>query len=119
MHGVPADLDLHRFHGATLTQVVISEFQVQFVFISPQLIIGVEGAWEIRSVDGDIVDHSLPNDQRDSFKVHRLLARTIAASVVNTPQSFTITFDNGWSLSVFDSSREYESFSINPGDIYV
>ena len=110
MHGVPADLDLHRFHGATLTQVVISEFQVQFVFISPQLII---------SVEGDIVDHPLPNDQRDSFKVHRLLARTIAASVVDTPRSFTITFDNGWSLSVFDSSREYESFSINPGDIYV
>jgi hypothetical protein len=30
-----------------------------------------------------------------------------------------LRFDNGYTLRVFDHSTQYESFSIQPGDIYV
>src|SRR5262249_33502914 len=119
MHGVPKNLNLDRFHGATLVQIALGEFQVQFVFSKPDLNISVEGDWAIRNPAAEIVDRSVPNEQRDSFKVHRLLGRSIASSEVDPPHSFTLRVDNGWILSVFDDSREYESFSINLGSIYV
>lgn len=119
MHGVPKDLNLTRFHGATLIQVAIGEFQQQFIFSNPELHISVEGAWAIRNAAGVTVDRSQANDQRDSFKVHLLLGRSIVKSEVDSPRSFTLSFDNGWTLTVFDSSAQYESFSINPGNVYV
>lgn len=119
MHGVPNNLTFEPFRGATLTQLALGEFQLQFHFSSPQLGIYIEGDWEIRNSAGEIIDRSLPNNQRDSFRAHRLLGRSIVRSEVDPPQSFTLHFDNGWSLSVFDSSKQYESFSIQPGDIYV
>ena len=77
------------------------------------------GDWQVTNSEGDIVDRSLPNSERESFRLHRLLGRTVAESTVDPPKSFALRFDNGWSLSVFDSSQQYESFSIQPGDIVV
>ena len=104
MYGVPKDLNLARFHGATLTQVAIGEFQQQFVFSNPEFSISGESTWLLRDAAAVTVDRSEANDQRESFKVHRLLGRSIARSEVNAPESFTLHFDNGWSLSIFDSS---------------
>jgi hypothetical protein len=119
MHGVPDDLNLERFHGATLIQICIGEFQQQFHFMDPELHVSVEGEWRVTNAAGDLVDRSLENHQRDAYRLHRLLGRTIVGHGVNAPESFTLRFDNGWSLVVFDRSSEYESFSIQPGDIVV
>jgi hypothetical protein len=119
MYGVPSNLDLRRFCGATLTQLGIGEFQLQFHFTQPEFSISVEGDWQVNNPEGEIVDRSLPNAERESFRVHRLLGRTVVESSVNAPKSFALRFDNGWSLVVFDNSQEYQSFSIQPGDIFV
>jgi hypothetical protein len=119
MYGVPSNLNLKRFHGATLTQVAIGEFQIQFHFTAPELSISVEGDWRLTNPAGEVIDRSLPNGERDSFRLHRLLGRTVLDSEVNAPKFFALRFDNGWSLTVFDSSEQYESFSIQPGDIFV
>ena len=34
-------------------------------------------------------------------------------------KSFTLIFQNGHALTVFDENEQYKSFSIQPGDIYV
>jgi hypothetical protein len=38
---------------------------------------------------------------------------------VQAPDWFSLTFDNGMVLKVYDASQEYESFSIQPGNVYV
>ena len=85
MYGVPHDLDLSRFVGATLIQVCLGEFQVQFHFQAADtagseegLSIGVEGRWELRDKSGGIVDHSQENAKRESYQVHRLLGDAVA-----------------------------------------
>jgi hypothetical protein len=45
MYGVPANLNLRRFHGAMLTQICLGEFQQDFNFIEPDFSISVGGKW--------------------------------------------------------------------------
>ena len=128
MYGVPKNLDLSRFDGALLTQICIGEFQVQFHFqqvasnFHQSASISVEGKWEVRDSAGLFVDwmeRHASLSQRDSFYAHRLLGSTVTAYRVDPPESLTLQFSSGHTLTVFDDSRQYESFSIQPGDIYV
>src|SRR6266566_2893475 len=56
-YGVPADLSLKRFVGATLIQIALGEFQIQFRF-QPDSEIAVEGRWELRDHAGQLVDYA-------------------------------------------------------------
>src|SRR5436305_86446 len=109
MHGVPADLDLSIFRGATLTQLAIGEFQVQFRF-DPEGIISVEGKWELRSASGEVVDAAAEtasrdaNAVRDAYRLHVILGKAIESSVIDAPHSFSLRFTTGHVLTVFDDS---------------
>ena len=118
MYGVPADLNLERLRGATLIQVAIAEFQIQFRF-EPETEIAVEGRWELRDRSGHIVDLAQRHAARDVYRVHQLLGRRVVGSQINPPESFTLEFDSGHRLQVFDSSDSFESFSIQPGGVIV
>jgi hypothetical protein len=126
VYGVPADLDLTQFVGASLVSVCLGEFNVVFRFQSqasswpsagPSLT--VEGSWELRDRDGRQVDRSLPNDEREAYRVHGLLGRPVERFVVNAPDSIVLVFDGGQELQVYDDSADFESFQIQPGDIIV
>lgn len=118
MYGVPVDLDLSRFNGATLIQVSLGEFQVQFHF-TPTAEIAVEGRWELRDRSGRLIDHAQETTDREAYRVHHLLGRQVTGSQVDAPGSITLEFDSGHRLQVFDSSPEYESFTIQPGGVIV
>jgi hypothetical protein len=118
VYGVPADLDLQHLSGATLTQLAIGEFQIQFRF-TPETEIAVEGRWELRDHSGHIIDHAQSNADREAYRVHHLLGRQVVRSRVDPPESITLEFDNGHRLQVFDSSSDFESFSIQPGGVIV
>ena len=120
MYGVPAHLNLSAFHGATLDQIALGAFDLQFHFSgAAHPHIGVEGHWELRGPDGVVLDQQMENAERTAYRLHVLLGRTVTASDVDPPRSFALTFDNGHVLRVFDDSPEYESFSIQPGDVFV
>jgi hypothetical protein len=118
MYGVPKDLDLTRFQGATLVQVALGEHQVLFRF-HPEGEIAVEGRWELRDAAGTLVDQARPNAERECYRLHRLLGRAVTSWAIDPPQSFTLHFSGGERLQVFDDSRDHESFSVQPGDIFV
>lgn len=118
MYGVPASLSLERFVGATLIQIAIGEFQVQFRF-QPEGEIAVQGRWELRDNAGRLVDQAQVTADREAYRVHQLLGRRITGAWVDAPKSIALQFDSGHRLDVFDSSQEYESFTIQPGDIIV
>ena len=118
MYGVPPDLSLERFVGTTLVQVGLGEFQIQFHF-HPEGEIAVEGRWELRDQAGRLVDQAQATADRDVYRVHQLLGRKVTGARVDAPKSIALQFDSGHRLEVFDSSQEYESFTIQPGDIVV
>jgi hypothetical protein len=124
MRGVPANLDLAVFHGTVLVQIYLGEFQLQFKFQAERSVddgpnISVEGYWEFRNSIGEIIDQAMDHSARATYQVHLLLGHAVANSRVTPPVSFVLVFDDGSSLTVFDDSDQYESFSIQPGDIYV
>ena len=126
MYGVPADLDLSRFRGTALTQVCLGDYQIQFRFSAPgrdDAMISVEGSWTLTDAAGRVVDKvgrdSLPYSQRPALSVNLLLSRAVKESCINTPESFSLSFDSGHTLTIFDDSEQYESFSIQPGDTFI
>jgi hypothetical protein len=118
MRGVPATLDLSRFQNATLLQIGLGEFQIQFHF-SDNTYLGVEGDWELRDSSGVLIDRASPNAARMQYRVHVLLGRQVTKTAVSPPSHFALTFETGHELRVFDNSTQYESFSIQPGDVFI
>ena len=118
MYGVPASLSLQRFVGATLIQIAIGEFQVQFRF-QPESEIAVERRWELRDQSRCLVDQAQATADRDAYRVHQLLGRQVTKALVHAPRSIALQFDSGHSLEIFDNSQQYEPFTIQPGDIVV
>lgn len=123
MYGVPSDLDLTGFHGATLIQIALAEHTIQFIFQPPLPrplhTIMVEGSWEVRDADAAVLDRVQEHTSREVFRIHKLLSRDVVSSSVEAPRSFTLRFDSGYELEIFDDSKQYESFSIQPGDVFV
>ena len=118
MYGVPADLDLLFLHGAELIQVCLGQYQLQFHF-HPAGSISVEGGWELLDPAGLRIDGSHDGPERPPYQLHRLLGRRVTASEIAAPRWFAIQFDGDEVLRIFDDSEQYESFAIQPGNIFV
>jgi hypothetical protein len=119
MYGVPTDLDLRPFQGATLVQIAIGDFQLQFHFDSDARI-AVEGGWQLLGPSGEIIEcasRGESNSDRNDSEVLVLLGRAVEGGSVHSPEYFELRFERGLVLRVFDDSDRYESFSIQPGDI--
>ena len=112
MHGVPADLPLEPFVGREINQVCLGRFQIQ-LHCAGTGSLRVEGRWELRDRDGELVDDAREHEQRTCYKVHRLIDVAIERFSIDPPRSFTLYFENGLELTVFDDSDRYESFSIH------
>jgi hypothetical protein len=117
MHGVPEQLDLTSFIGTTLDHIGLGKHQIQFVFsgdprTEKDRVITAEGYWEMRDDQSLMIDNATEYDDRDVYRIHRLLSRKVSQTKVNPPESFTLVFDNGWTLTFVDDSSQYESCHI-------
>ena len=112
MYGIPADLPIRVFVGQKLNQVCLGRFQIQ-LHCSGTGSISVEGRWELRDDAGQMVDREEDHEQRRSYRIHRVIDVPVARFSIDPPRSFTLFFENGLALSVFDDSEKYESFSIH------
>ena len=125
MHGIPSDLARHldQFLGATLNEIGLGTWIIQFRFSTADNtrspVIGVEGAWELRGPDSVIIDQNVEPAAREAYRVHVVLGRIVQSHEVTPPESFTLLFEGGYRLRVYDRSPQYESFSIQPGDVFV
>jgi hypothetical protein len=117
MYGVPEDLNLQFLHGAELIQLGIGRYHVQFVFHT-EANISVEGEWVLYAADSSELDRSRPPPRHEAFQLHRLLGQRVVGNSVSSPNWFDLRFEQGELLRVLDSSKEYESFSIQPGNIF-
>jgi len=113
MHGVPKDLPLEGFVGDALTQICIGQNEIIFRF-SEAGSITAEGRWELTDAAGRLIDQSSEHAERSSYKIHVLLGSPVKSFVVEAPVWFSLSFDSGSTLKVFDDSHVYESFSVEP-----
>src|SRR5574341_2259544 len=97
MYGVPADLNLEMFKGATLDQIAISKFQLQFHF-EGNAYIGVEGQWQLLSGDGEVMDAGKRELERVESRIQVLLGRRVVAWAVNAPEWFELVFEGDLAL---------------------
>jgi hypothetical protein len=119
MPGIPEILDLSFLRGAELIQVCLGVWQVQLHFSEPPATIAIEGDWEMTDEQGRVIDQSSDAVRQQPFHLHLLLQRVVTAVEVSAPLSFALRFTGGLVLRVFASSQGYESFSIQPGNIFV
>lgn len=118
MYGVPETLDLTFLHGREVVQVCLGQYQIQLWFY-PDAVIAVGGEWELLDADGRELDRCEPGQRTKPFQLHRLLGVSVVGSEIAAPQWLSLCFTNGDVLKLFDNSPEFESFSIQPGDIVV
>jgi len=112
MHGVPKDLPIDRFVGQQFNQICLGRFQIQFQANGAGSIC-VEGHWELRDHRDTIIDAGQAHAQREAFRVHQIIDLPITGFTIDAPRSFTLLFENGIRLTIFDDSPEHESFSVH------
>jgi hypothetical protein len=125
MYGVPTDLDVSAFYGGRHDQLCLGPFDLQFHFSNGKSI-SVEGSWRLVDATGTLIDESdgrvgdpPGNLSRQNWRLRSPLSDTVDRGEVDAPRSFTSRFASGRRLTIFDDSKDYESFSIQPGDIFV
>ena len=118
MYGVPADLPVERFVGDFLSQICIGMDGVHFNF-GRSGTISVGSRWELVDSEGNLIDCACDHDARDAYRLHVLLNKDVTKSFIVPLRSFSSTFSSGHRLTVYDDSSQYESFSIQPGNIFV
>lgn len=117
MYGVPENLDLTFLHGREVVQIRLGLYQIQLHF-HPDATIAVEGEWELFDAEGRELDR-MESPRTKPFQLHRLLGKLVAGSEVSPPLWFALRFEGGELLRVYDRETQYESFSIQPGNIFV
>ncbi len=112
MCGVPDNLQLERLVGREFNLIGLGTWQVQF-HISSLAAIQVEGRWELRDSAGSLVDHSQEPAERDCYRLQRIIDVPIVRFALDAPRSFTLYFESGHSLTIYDDSDQHESFSVH------
>jgi hypothetical protein len=134
MYGVRADMDLSALKGATLIQIGLGLYQIQFRFQNGRAEsgkppaelypwIGVTGRWTVYDSAGIIVDQSMAADalpsERQPYRVHVLLGNDVTSWEVDPPTRLVLVFASGHRLELRDDIPQFESFEIHPGDYIV
>jgi hypothetical protein len=125
MHGVPRNLRLRKFVGFRLLAVDDLENIVYLRFARDpslwrrgNLSIGIEAQWQLSGPSLSQTFTGCPNPS-PSMVAAAPLGEAVTSFRNHAPTSFTLLFQNGVELSVFDSNAEFESFSIPELNVYV
>jgi hypothetical protein len=130
MHGVPQQLDLTPFVGRYLDYITLCQYQIGFSFSgepgTKYSHITVRGCWEFKDPQLVLIDkgdfhcgEAEHRYERGAYKIHLLLGRTVTDTKINPPESFTLIFDNGMTLTIIDDCSGYECCEIQFDDTEV
>ena len=134
MYGVPSNLPLQKFVGLQLNQIALGQYQIQFHFSLCRRIsvegkwqlqdagrgsISVEGKWELHDSSGTLIDEEQENSARESYRIHVIIDKEVTSFRIDAPHSFSLVFSSGHTLTIYDDTPQYESFSIHPDGIYI
>ena len=108
MYGLPKDFDGSFLVGRTLETVCFAQFQV-YLHFDANITIGIESAYSYRT--DQVVD--VPVQESNLMQ---LLGSTVSAARGDETGTLSLLFSNGDRLQVFDTTKQYESYTISYGD---
>jgi uncharacterized protein DUF6188 len=112
MYGLQKSTDVSFLKGRELIQIAIGVFQVQFNF-DQNVGVSVEG--EFQYIFEGKPFRWTPGSPESAAAVLRLLGSSVEELMATEDGTLTLTFTNGDSLIVKDSSAQYESYTISGG----
>lgn len=69
-----------------------------------------------------MIDSACEHSARDCYRVHQVIDVTVLRYSIDPSHSFSLCFESGHTLTVFDDSEQYECFSVHlegGGDVFV
>ena len=113
LYGLSPDFDGSFLAGKTLELVCFGAQQV-YLHFSSDVLITIESAFSCRQKAGAPVTRTtVPVLQSDLMT---LLGRSVVRALGDGDGTLSIEFDDGRVLACYDTSQEYESYSIRHGD---
>ena len=123
MYGVSKNLPLQRFIGDSICQIALALHSVHFKFNQAGSINVDGGKWQIHDSSDEIVDESIDDEalpsSRQHYRIHVILDSDVTKIEFDAPLSFSLVFASGFRLTIYDNSTQFESFSIQPDNIFV
>ena len=107
MYGLPKDFDGGFLEGRTLEMVCFNQNQV-YLHFGAEITIAIESAFSYRNAQ--LV--SLPVHESDLMG---LLGASVSGVRGEENGTLVLLFDNGQALKVYDTSEQYESYTITHG----
>ena len=107
MYGLPKDFDGSFLVGRTLEMVCFSQNQV-YLHFDEDIIITIESAFSCNTeqvVDVPVQDSNLM----------RLVGSAVSVVQGDTNGTLSLLFDNGQTVKVYDTTKQYESYTISYG----
>lgn len=117
MYGVPKKLESLAIVGSPLAQLCLGPYIVHFSFDSGHQI-SAEGTVEVVQ-GGEVISTWTSQQGWSTTKYQGLLRASVVSCSVPHSKVLVISFEGDLALHVHDSSEQFESFSVHPGDIYV
>lgn len=115
MYGLKKEIDLSFLAGREVGQIRVGLYQVVFAF-DEDVAISVEAEFHYRDDQGEWVWKPEPGATQIAARTVALLGATIQSFESHENGMLLLNFSNGNSLTILDSSKEYESYDITlPG----
>lgn len=119
MYGLSSDIDLSFLNGRELGQVAIGLYQVQFGF-DEDVRISVEGQFRYFDGTGEVEWTPSPEAAATAATTVALLGSAIQTFEAHPNGTLILHFSNSHRLTIFDNSRDYESYDITrPGQTII
>ncbi len=116
MNKLPLDFDGKFFVGKTLEYVSFAEYSVYFSF-EKKITVTVESSLQhLFQLSGEEEKQSIPLTESSLMQ---LVGHAVTKVLAGADGTLVLEFDNGHLLRVFDDLPNYESYSIQHGDIEI
>jgi hypothetical protein len=114
MYGLTPDAIQHLSHlkGGEVKQVCVGKYDLQF-HLHPAGNISVWSKCELRGPNGCVADTWEDGVRSDRFLFADLLGGTVSDVAIDDTKTLRIIFSDGRHLVIYDTSEQYESFSID------
>ncbi len=104
--------------GTRLDSVTFAEYMLVLSFDSGHAF-SIHGRVELRDQGGTEIESGSPDALRLGTQLPALVGEEVDRVLILAPQSIQLHMSSGRVIALFDDSKQYESFQIEPGGIIV
>jgi len=103
---------LERLKGGEVEQVCVGKYDLQF-HLHPQVRLSIQSRCELVAANGTRIDLWEDGIRSDNFRFTDLLGGIVVDVFIDNSTTLRLRFKDGRQLLVYDTSTQYESFSVD------